>query len=187
MQDIEPFYNWRHLYTAEEDRQSPFFGRVYSEFEYSMTLYNFYIHPQWDDFGSRTLYMKILFTDYEQQYAVIELLGEWNDAIENDIMTIRRGITDHLYAKGITKYIIIAENVLNFHSSDDSYYEEWREQLQDDNGWVVIVDMPGQSKYDFKKARLTNYVELMELPQWRTLKPEFVFQLIDNEILKKLD
>jgi hypothetical protein len=187
MQDIEPFYNWRHLYTAEEDTLSPFYGREYSEFEYSMTLYNFYIHPQWDDFGSRTLYMKILFADYEQQYAVIELLGEWNDAIENDIMTIRREITDRLYAKGITKYIIIAENVLNFHSSDDSYYEEWREQLQDDNGWVVIVDMPEQSKYDFKKARLTNYVTLVELPQWRTLKPEFVFQLIDNEMMRRLE
>lgn len=187
MQDIEPFYNWRHLYTAEEDRLSPFFGRVYSEFEYSATLYNFYIHPQWDDFGSRTLYMKILFTDYEQQYAIIELLGEWNDAIENDIMTIRREITDNLYARGITKFIIIAENVLNFHSSDDSYYEEWREQLQDDNGWVVIVDMPEQSKYDFKRARLTNYIEFIELPQWRTLKPEFVFQLIDNEMLRRLD
>lgn len=187
MQDIEPFYNWRHLYIAEEDKFSPFFGRVYSEFEYSMTLYNYYIHPQWDEFGSRTLYMKILFTDYEQQYVIIELLGEWNDAIENDIMTIRREVTDNLYAKGIYKYIIIAENVLNFHSSDDSYYEEWREQLQDDNGWIVIIDLPEQSKYDFKKARLTHYVQLFELPQWRTLKPEFVFQLVDNEMMKRLD
>ena len=187
MQDIEPFYNWRHLYIAEEDKFSPFFGRVYSEFEYSMTLYNYYIHPQWDEFGSRTLYMKILFTDYEQQYVIIELLGEWNDAIENDIMTIRREVTDNLYAKGIYKYIIIAENVLNFHSSDDSYYEEWREQLQDDNGWIVIIDLPEQSKYDFKKARLTHYVQLFELPQWRTLKPGFGFQLVDNEMMKRLD
>ena len=186
MQDIEPYYNWRHLYTAEEDRRSPFFGRTYSEFEYSQTLYNYYIHPQWDDFGSRTLYMKILFTDYEQHYAIIELLGEWNDAIENDIMTLRRDITDNMYTQGITKYIIVAENVLNFHSSDDSYYEEWHEQLEDDNGWVVLIDMPEQSKYDFKKARLTNYIELLEMPQWRTLKPEFIFQLIDSEMMKRL-
>jgi hypothetical protein len=187
MQDIEPFYNWRHLYVAEEDKLSPFYGRQYSEFEYSQTLYNYYIHPQWDDFGSRTLYMKILYADYEMKYAVIELLGEWNDAIENDIMTLRRDITDLLYVRGITKYIFIAENVLNFHSSDDSYYEEWREQLQDDNGWVVILDMPEQSKYDFKKARLTNYIELLELPQWRTLKPELIFQAIDNEMMRRLD
>lgn len=186
MQDIEPFYNWRHFYTAEEDPQSPFYGRTYSEFEYSQTLYNYYIHPQWDDFGSRTLYMKMLFVDYDQHYAIIELLGEWNDAIENDIMTMRREITDNLFKLGIAKYILIAENVLNFHSSDDSYYEEWQEQLEDEHGWIAIIDMPEQSKYDFKKARLTNYIELVELPQWRTLKPEFVFQLIDNEMTKRL-
>ncbi len=187
MQHIEPFYNWRHLYTAEEDKLSPFFGRTYSEFEYTQTLYNFYIHPQWDDFGSRTLYMKLLFADYDLGFAIIELLGEWNDAIENDIMTLRRDITDHLFARGIIKYIIIAENVLNFHSSDDSYYEEWREQLQDDNGWVVLIDMPEQSKYDFKRARLTNYVEFFELPQWRTLKPEVIFQIIDQQMNRLLD
>ncbi|MEO6538514.1 MAG: hypothetical protein ABIT07_08600 [Ferruginibacter sp.] len=187
MQDIEPYYNWRHFYTAEEDRRSPFSGRIYSEFEYSQTLYNYYIHPQWDEFGSRTLYMKILFTDYDQGYTIIELLGEWNDAIENDIMAMRREVTDNLYVQGIKKYILITENVLNFHSSDDSYYEEWHEQLEDDNGWIVLVNMPEQSKYDFKRARLTNYIELLELPQWRTLKPEIIFQLIDAEMMKRLD
>ena len=55
MQDIEPFYNWRHIYVSEEDQLSPFFGRQYSEFEFTQTVYNYYIHPQWDDFGSRTL------------------------------------------------------------------------------------------------------------------------------------
>jgi hypothetical protein len=187
MQDIEPYYNWRHLYTAEEDKLSPFYGRTYSEFEFSQTLYNYYIHPQWDDFGSKTLYMKILFVDYDLSFAIIELLGEWNDAIENDIMTMRRDITDLLYKNGITKYILISENVLNFHSSDDSYYEEWYEQLEDDRGWVVILNLPEQSKYDFRKARLTNYINLMELPQWRTLKPEHLFNVIDNELMKRLD
>ena len=186
MQHIEPFYNWRHLYTAEEDKLSPFFGRTYSEFEYSQTLYNYYIHPQWDDFGSRTLYMKLLFADYDLGYVIIELLGEWNDAIENDIMMLRRDITDLLFARGISKFVIIAENVLNFHSSDDSYYEEWREQLEDDNGWVVIVDMPQQSQYDFKRSRLTNYIGLLDFPQWRTLKPEVVFQELDNWMLRQL-
>jgi hypothetical protein len=187
MQDIEPYYNWRHLYTAEEDFRSPFYGRTYSEFEFSQTVYNYYIHPQWDDFGSRTLYMKILFSDYEQQYAIIELLGEWNDAIENDIMTMRRDVTDQLYANGIIKFILIAENVLNFHSSDDSYYEEWREQVQDDGGWITVIDMPTQTQYDFKRARLTNYVTLIDFPQWRTLKPDIVFNQIDNWMLKLLD
>ena len=129
---------------------------------------------------------KILFTDYEQGYAIIELIGEWNDAIENDIMTLRRDITDVMFKEGITKFILIAENVLNFHSSDDSYYEEWHEQLEDDGGWVVILDMPQQSQHDFKRSRLTNYVGLLDFPQWRTLKPEVVFQQVDNWMLRQL-
>lgn len=186
MQNIEPYFNWRHLYAAEEDELSPFFGRTYSEFEFSQTVYNYYIHPQWDEFGSKTLYMKILFVDYEQSYSIIELIGEWNDAIENDIMTLRRDVTDSLYAKGITKFILIAENVLNFHSSDDSYYEEWREQVEDEGGWLVILNMPEQSLYDFKKARLTNYVTLLNFEQWRTLKPDIIFQQLDNGMMKLL-
>ena len=187
LQDIEPYFNWRHLYAAEEDSLSPFYRREYSEFEFSNTVYNFYIHPQWDDFGSRTLYMKILFADYEQNYAIIELLGEWNDAIENDIMTLRRDITDIMFVRGIEKFILIAENVLNFHSSDDSYYEDWREQLEDVGGWVVILDMPTQSQYDFKNARLTNYINLFDFPQWRTLKPEIIFEQIDDLMIKRIN
>ena len=187
MQDIEPYYNWRHLYTSEEDAFSPFYRRTYSEFEFSQTVYNYYIHPQWDEFGSRTLYMKILFAEYEQHYAIIELLGEWNDAIENDIMTMRRDVTDILYKHGISKFILIAENVLNFHSSDDSYYEEWKEQLEDDGGWVVVLNMPGQSQYDFKRSRLTNYIQLLDFSEWRTIKPELVFLQVDNFMMKRLE
>lgn len=180
MQDIEPFYNWRHLYIAEEDEQSPFFGKQYSEFEYSETIYNYYIHPQWDNFGSRTLFLKMLFVDYEQGYAIIELIGEWNDAIENDIMTLRRNITDPLFDQGITQFMLITENVLNFHSSDDSYYEDWYEQLMDENGFVVILNMPEQSLYDFKKARLNRYLQFNVIRDWRTMKPDNLFQLISG-------
>ena len=187
MHNIEPYYNWRHIYVSEEDERSPFYKREYSEFEFTSAVYNYLIHPQWDEFGSKTLYMKILFADYEQHYAIIELLGEWNDAIENDIMAMRRDIADILYKQGIYKFILIAENVLNFHSSDDSYYEEWREQLEDDGGWVAILNMPQQSQYDFKKARLTNYVALLDFPQWRTLKPELVYQQIDNWMIRLLN
>lgn len=179
MQDIEPFYNWRHLYTAEEDRRSPFYGNEYSEFEYSQTVYNYYLHPQWDFFGSRTLYMKMLFADYEAGFAVIELIGEWNDAIENDIMTLRRNVADPLYERGIFRYILITENVLNFHSSDDSYYEDWQSRLEDDRGWVAVLNMPEQSQYDFRKAGLTRYLQFGELPQWRTMNPEMVLLSVE--------
>ncbi len=186
MHDIEPFYNWRHIYTSEEDEHSPFFGRLYSEFEYSLTIYNYYIHPQWDEFGSRTLYLKVIMADYEEHYAVIELIGEWNDAIENDIMHLKREVIDPFFKEGITKFILIAENVLNFHSGDKDYYQEWFEEVTDADGWIVCLNMPEQTQYDFKKAKLGYYVELMDLPNWRTYKPFHLFKKIDELILKRL-
>lgn len=187
MHTIEPFFNWRHLYTAEEDQRSPFFGRTYSEFEFSQTVYNYYIHPQWDEFGSRTLYLKIIYVDYELQFAVMEMIGEWNDAIENDIMTLKRDLIDLMFKEGITKYILIAENVLNFHSGDRDYYQEWFEEVTDEGGWIVALNMPEASQYDFRKKKLNYYIELMDLPNWRTYKPEHLFKEIDNRISKRLE
>jgi hypothetical protein len=187
MHEIEPFYNWRHIYISEQDERSPFFGRVYSEFTYTQAIYNYYIHPQWDDFGSRTLYLKVLMADYEEQYAIIELLGEWNDAIENDIMELKREVIDVFFALGITKYILVGENVLNFHSGDRDYYQEWFDEVTDENGWIVILNMPEQTQHDFKKAKLNRYVEMIELPNWRIYKPFHLFKLIDEQIEKRLE
>ncbi len=187
MHEIEPYFNWRHLYTAEEDERSPFYGRVYSEFEYSQTIYNYYIHPQWDEFGSRTLYMKLLYADYEQQFVIIELIGEWNDAIENDIMTLKRDVIDKLEEEGITKFILIAENVLNFHSGDKDYYNEWFEEVTDEDGWIVLINMPEATQYDFKKRKLNYYIELMNIINWRACKPDDLFTKIDDEISRRLE
>lgn len=184
MHEIEPFYNWRHLYTAEEDELSPFYGAEHSEFEYSNTIYNYYIHPQWDDFGSRTLYLKVLFADYDYNFAIIELIGEWNDAVENDIMQLKRSVIDLMVAKGIVKYILITENVLNFHSSDTDYYQEWSEDIRDDGGWIASVNMPEQSQYDFHNSHIDYYVHLLESPNWRTFQPNDFFQSIDNQMLR---
>jgi hypothetical protein len=187
MQHIEPFYNWRHIYTSEEDERSPFYGRTYSEFEFSQTIYNFYIHPQWDDFGSRTLYLKVIIADYEEHYVVIELIGEWNDAIENDIMELKREVIDKFFSEGIYKFILIAENVLNFHSDGRDYYEEWFEEVTDENGWVVVLNMPEQTQQDFRKAKLHRYLELMEIADWRIYKPFHLFKKVDGEIMKRIN
>lgn len=186
MQDLEPYYKWRDYYTTETDPRSPFFGKVYSEFEYSDTIYNFIIHPQWDNIGSKTLFIKILYADYKKHYAIIELIGEWNDAIENDIMTLRRNITDVLFDNGIYYFILIAENVLNFHSSDRDYYEEWYDNVADEEGWIICLNMPESSQYDFKKKKLNYYIELKEVIDWRKYKPEHLFKLLNDEQKKRL-
>lgn len=186
MHTLEPFYNWRHIYTSEEDPRSPFFGRIYSEFEFTQTVYNYYIHPQWDDFGSKTLYLKIIYVDYELQFAIIELIGEWNDAIENDIMELKREVIDKLAAEKINKYILIAENVLNFHSGDKDYYEEWYEEVTDADGWIIALNMPASTQQDFRKRKLHYWIELMELQEWRTYKPYHLYKKIDQELQKRL-
>ncbi len=187
MQDIEPYDSWQYLYTSQADELSPFYGREYSEFEFSNTVYNYYIHPLWDEFGSRTLYLKVLMADYEEQYVIIELIGEWNDAIENDVMRLKREVIDEFLRLGIAKFILITENVLNFHSSDDCYYEEWHQEVTEEGGWIVSLNMPTPTQYDFVKSGLNAYVELLNLPAWRTMKPEALFNQIDNLLLRRLN
>ncbi|MCX6210472.1 MAG: hypothetical protein NTZ59_13480 [Bacteroidetes bacterium] len=187
MHTLEPFYNWRHIYITEEDKLSPFYGIQHSEFQFTQTVYNYYIHPQWDEFGSSTLYLKLIYVDYELNFCVIELIGEWNDAIENDIMTLKREVIDKLMHHNISKFILIAENVLNFHSGDKDYYEEWYENTSDENGWIVALNMPEATQYDFKKRKLHQIVELMEIIDWRSFKPYHLYKKIDELINKRLD
>jgi len=187
MHELEPFHNWRHLYTSEEDENSPLFGKEHSEFEFSNTVYNYYIHPQWDDIESRTLYLKVLFVDYEEAYAIIEFIGEWNDAIENDIMLLKRNLIDLMIQQGIMKFILIAENVMNFHSSDDSYYEEWNDEIKEEGGWIVLLNLPGHLIQEFKSEHLDHYCFFMEYLEWRTQQPEHLYQLIEARILRLID
>lgn len=186
MQHIDPYDNWQYLYASEEDERSPFYGREYSEFEYTNTIYNFYIHPQWDEFGSRTLYLKVLMADYDTKYMIIEMIGEWNDAIENDIMLLKRDVIDVFLKEGISKFILIAENVLNFHSSDDSYYEEWFDDVIKDDGWIALLNMPEASLQDFTKSHLNHYVEILNFRNWRTMKPDLFFNQIDNILMRRI-
>lgn len=185
MHEIEPYHRWLHLYNPEEDEWSPFFGKE-PDYRHPPVIYNYYIHPLWDSVGSRTLYVKVLFAEYEQEYVIIELIGEWNDAVENDIMELKRSLIEPMMQKGISKFILIAENVLNFHSSDDSYYEEWYDDIKDEGGWIVVLNMPEHCVQEFKQAHLNRYVFFMNYDPWRTSLPQHVFQVIDDRLLRLL-
>jgi len=184
---LEPFYEWRTFYTAETDEYSPFFGREYSEFEFHNVVYDHYLHPQWDEIGSPTLFIKILYADYEEGVSIIELIGEWNDAIHNDIMTFKRDIVDHLLSQGIDKYILIGENVLNFHSSDDCYYEEWFEDIED--GWIALVGFRDHVIKEFSQVNVDSYFVLggqINQTDWRTYRPMQLYEKIEGMVAKRL-
>jgi hypothetical protein len=187
MQDIEPFYNWRELYISSEDVRSPFYEREYSEFEYTHTIYNYYIHPQWDYMGSPTLFIKIIFADYESSFAIIELIGEWNDAINNDIMILKRDIVDELIRHGINKFVIVGENVLNFHSSDDCYYEEWLDDVEE--GWIAGINFRDHVLKEMSDTNIDYYItfggEFNDM-DWRTYSPFQLLERIENVIGRRL-
>ena len=184
MHDIEPHFRWRDYYAAEEDPRSPFAGREYNEFEFTNKLYNFYLHPQWDSFGSTTLYGKLLFVDYEEGYALIELIGEWNDTLHNDIMFLKRNLVDPLMDEGVSRFAFFCENVLNFHASiDDDYYAEWNEALTEMEGWGMLVNIRPQVEEELHTAHLDQYLFFGEAYNdiiWRNQKPAVVAQLLET-------
>jgi len=188
MHEIEPYYRWRDDYVASEDEQSPFYSTQYNEFEFDKQLYNYLIHPQWDSFGSNTLYLKILFVDYDRGYSIIELIGEWNDAINNDIMLMKRELFDLMIDQGVNKFILIGENVLNYHSSDDCYYEEWFQEVED--GWIAGINFQEHVISEFKHSNIDYYINFggaLDNLGWRSLKPIQVYKKVEEQMTKRLN
>ena len=187
MHTIEPFYNWIEQYSASEDPRSPLYGAENNLMEYTHNIYGYYIHPQWDDIESETLFLKILFVDYDQGFCIIEFIGEWNDTLHNDIMSLKRNIIDPLLQEGIRHFILIGENVFNFHGSDDSYYEEWFEEVEE--GWIAAVNFPEFVQREMQNFNLDSYINfggsLEEIP-WRTLDPRQLYLKVDKLIQKRL-
>ena len=187
MHNIEPFYNWRHFYMAEEDENSPFYERTYNEFYFTNAIYDYLIHPQWDEIGSPTLYVKLLNVDYNLHYAIIELIGEWNDTINNDIMFLKRDVADVLIENGIKKFILIGENVLNFHPDGDDYYNEWFEDVED--GWIAAINFQEHVLNEFRQSNIDYYINFggeLDSIAWRTDDPVELYKRIEMILSRRL-
>lgn len=188
MHDIEPHFLWRDLYVAAEDRRSPFYRRQYSEFYFTQKVYNYLIHPQWDAFGSQTLYTKILYADYDEGYAILEFIGEWNDCLYNDIESLKRQLIDPLIAQGIYRYILICENVFHFIGDDADYYEEWWEDIRDEDGWICLINTEKHVYEELEATRLYRYTHFgpaFNLVTWRPRRPELVYQALSARVAEQ--
>lgn len=185
MHDIEPYFLWRDLYIGSEDNKCPFFGVINNEFSYSNKVYNYYIHPQWDSFDSITLYMKLLFVDYEEGYCIMEMIGEWNDAIENDIMYLKREVVDPLIKQGVHKFVLLNEYVFNFHGSENDYYDEWYEDVKDEGGWICMINCLDHVVDEMKRAQLQFFVHFgskFNNINWRKMNPMILYETILQKI-----
>lgn len=187
MHTLEPHYLWRHLYLATEDERSPFYGYQNSEVYFTDRIYDHLIHPQWDNFGAETLFMKQLYADYDKGFTILEFIGEWNDVLHNDIMTLKRDVLEPMMGEGINKFILIGENLLNFHADEADYYEEWADELED--GWIALVNFREHVLDEVSRYNLDHYLiyggKLDEL-EWHTWGPQKVFQKVSEIIGRRL-
>ena len=187
MHNIEPYFNWRHLYKASDDSQSPFHGYFNSEVYFTDQIYDHIIHPQWDSIGCETLFLKVLYVDYIMGYCVIEFLGEWNDAVHNDIMRLKRDLVDEMIPLGIDKYILIGENILNFHADITDYYEEWFEEVP--NGWMAFLNLREHVVQELSAYGIDQYFILgggLDHLEWRTKKPDLLYAKLLSVVTRRL-
>lgn len=187
MHEIEPFYNWEKYYVSSEDQRSPLFGAFYNMERYTNDIYGYYIHPMWDYIGSETLYVKVLYVDYKSGYAIIELFGEWNDTLHNDIMHLKRNLIDYMVGQGINKFLLIGENVLNFHGSDDCYYEEWFEEVEE--GWIAALNFRDFIFNEWRRFNLDCYINYggnLQIDNWRTMNPMNLYKFVEQSIIRRL-
>jgi len=121
--------------------------------------------------------------DYDDGYAVLELIGEWNDCLHNDIMYLKREVLEPMIEEGIFRFVLICENVLNFHGSDDCYYEEWYEDIRDEDGWICFVNALQHVEEEMRLTRLQSYIHFgspFNQINWRPQKPRLLFQMIEK-------
>lgn len=185
MHDIEPHYQWRDAYVSALDQRSPHYGRIYDEFRYTNKIYNYFIHPQWDEFGSATLYSKVLYADYTEKIGIIELIGEWNDCLTNDVMFLKQNLIDAMVNEGIQKFIIVMDHVLNFHGSDNCYYEEWYEDILNTKGYICFLNVLDHVYDEMVHAQIDHFALVgpqFQIPNWRSFKPTNLIQQLEHTL-----
>jgi F0F1-type ATP synthase gamma subunit len=133
--------------------------------------------------------MKVLYCHYENGFAIIELIGEWNDLLYNDIMFLKREVIETMMQQGVSKFILIGENILNFHTSDDSYYEEWFEEVNDSDGWIALMNVREHVLSDINSANIDSYFVMggkLNEVRWRTMNPDQLFESVERHVMRRL-
>jgi len=126
--------------------------------------------------------------NYEKQYCIIEMLGEWNDLLYNDIMFLYRDVIETLLENNIKYFMLIGENVLNFHSDTNDYYEEWFSNI--DDGWIVGINFRDFVIKEFEDCNIDYFIAFsgkFNEFAWRKLMPDQVFNKINSIITKRLE
>ena len=85
--------------------------------------------------------------------------------------------------EGIYKFILICENVLNFHGSEDDYYQEWQEDVCDNQGWIILVNtLPHvqDEMYETRMHHCISFGQPYDDINWRPMKPSILFKVLNR-------
>lgn len=187
LHDIEPFYGWLAYYHHEEDKRSPFHDVQHNQFYYDRSINRIPAHPLWDQVGSESLLVKILYADYHEGYAVIELFGEWNDLFENDYKLLAENCLTYLIDEGINRFILVCENVFNIYLESDDYYEALQEELGD--GWICLLRPRERVYEEMEEYQIAPYFfhsPVLDDLNWRTIKPPKLYEAVKTRMPKLL-
>jgi hypothetical protein len=101
-------------------------------------------------------------------------------------MFLKREVIDHLVSNGINKFILIGENILNFHSSDDSYYEDWFYDCEE--GWIAAINFQDHVINEFRNVGADLYINFFqgEFINWRNVKPLILFNTIQKTLMNRI-
>ena len=85
--------------------------------------------------------------------------------------------------------MFFCDNVLNYHGSDDDYYAEWAEEVQEDGGWIALLNVRLHVEQEMHDSRLHHYLKFGEDYNdllWRSQKPQVVFSLVEVMVSGKV-
>ncbi len=185
---IEPFYGWLNLYSHEHDECSPFHQVEHNQFYFDRSINRIPAHPLWDDIGSESLLIKILYADYQAGYAVIELFGEWNDLFDNDFKLLVENCLTYLMDHGIKRFVLICENVFHIYPDGDDYYQALQEELEE--GWICILRARKEVWQEMLDYQIGSYFyqsPVLDELEWRKLKPFQLFYFVESRMRQLLN
>ena len=77
--------------------------------------------------------------------------------------------------------------MLNFHGSDDSYYEEWFQDIED--GWIALINFQPHVLDELRTANLDYYLNFggeLDAMVWRKFSPADVFKRVEHTLRRRL-
>ncbi len=104
-------------------------------------------------------------------------------------MLFKRNIIEQLMQSGVNKFILIAENLLNFHGNDEDYYEEWFDEVQDEDGWITLINLRPHVQEELHNYDLDYYFLMggqLEEIDWRTATPQQFLSRINGYVKSRL-